>query len=196
MIETVVGILALQGDFAEHCEAIKRCGAEARLVKSAAELNLCDRLIIPGGESTTMGIIATSTGLIGPLKNFIASGAPVWGTCAGLILLANNVVHQKQDGQATLGGLNVTASRNYYGRQIQSFTTKIIASTVSPQPITVMFIRAPGITRVGPKVEVLANTTHDGHDIPVAVRQGNILGTSFHIELGSDPKFHQYFLSF
>jgi pyridoxal 5'-phosphate synthase pdxT subunit len=196
MKKKIVGILALQGDFVEHAAAIKRCGGEARLVKNAAELSQCDSLIIPGGESTTMGIIAASIGLIEPLKKFIASDAPVWGTCAGLILLANKVVNQKQDGQATLGGLHITASRNYYGRQIQSFTTKIAAPTVAPEPISVMFIRAPGITRVGAGVNVLATSTYDGHDIPVAVRQNNIVGTSFHIELGSDPKFHQYFLSF
>ncbi|HUC20484.1 MAG TPA: pyridoxal 5'-phosphate synthase glutaminase subunit PdxT [Candidatus Polarisedimenticolaceae bacterium] len=192
----IVGILALQGDFAEHASAVERSGARAKLIKTAAELATIDALIIPGGESTTMGIVAKSTGLVKPLQQFVASGLPVWGTCAGLILLANQAEGQKKDGQTLLGGLDITASRNFFGRQIQSFSASLSAPKITPQPITVMFIRAPGITRVGPQVEVLANQSYDGHDIPVAVRQGNILATSFHTELDINPKFHNYFLSF
>ncbi len=187
-----VGILALQGDFAEHAAAVERCGAAVRLVKTPGDLEAIDSLIIPGGESTAIGIVAQSTGLIKPLRAFIAAKMPVWGTCAGLIMLADRVEGQKHDGQVLLGGLNITATRNYYGRQIQSFSARLSIPKVTPDRVNVVFIRSPGITAVGPQVEILSSY----QEAPIAVRQGNILATSFHTELDENSKFHNYFLGF
>ncbi|HEX7259680.1 MAG TPA: pyridoxal 5'-phosphate synthase glutaminase subunit PdxT [Candidatus Saccharimonadia bacterium] len=195
-MKRTVGVLALQGDFVEHAASIERCGAQGILVRTAIELKQIDALIIPGGESTTMGIIAESIGMVEPLQLFIASGLPVWGTCAGLIMLADKVEGGKRNGQTTLGGLDIIAARNFFGRQIQSFSASLSVPKVATEPIDVMFIRAPGITRVGYKVEVLATVSHNDSHVAVAVRQNNILATAFHTELGDDPKFHRYFLSF
>lgn len=191
-----IGVLALQGDYFEHVQVISACGAESRLVKTPDDLKGIDGLIIPGGESTTMGILAQKEGLIKPLQSFVQSGKPVWGTCAGMILLATNVEGQMQDGQATIGGLDITVSRNFFGRQTQSFEASLSIPEVSQLPIDVFFIRAPGVSKVGPDVQVLANYTLQGKDIPVALRQGNILATAFHPELTLDRSFHKYFLSF
>ncbi len=195
-MKKLIGVLSLQGDFLEHMQAILACGADFRLVKTPMDLKGIDGLIIPGGESTTMGIIAQKEGLIKPLQSFVQSGKPVWGTCAGMILLATNVEGQMQDGQATIGGLDITVSRNFFGRQTQSFEATLSIPEVSPSPIDVFFIRAPGVTKVGPDVQVLASYSFQGKDVPVALRQGNILATAFHPELTADTSFHKYFFSF
>ncbi len=195
-MKKVIGVLALQGDYFEHAQAILACGADSRLVKTPEGLEGLDGLIIPGGESTTMCILAQKEGLIKPLQSFVRSGKTVWGTCAGMILLADHVEGQMQDGQATIGGLNITVSRNFFGRQTQSFEASLSIPEVSRLPIDVFFIRAPGVTKVGPDVQVLASYSFQGKDVPVALRQGNILATAFHPELTADTSFHRYFLSF
>ena len=195
-MKKLVGILALQGDFVEHAQAIAACGAKSKLVKTARDLAGIDALIIPGGESTTMGIIAQKNNLVKPLQRYIKSDKPVWGTCAGMILLADKVEKQKQNGQIILGGLDITVSRNFFGRQLQSFAASLSVPILSESLLDVVFIRAPGITKTGPGVEVLAEYNFGGKNIPVAVRQGNILATSFHSEITKNKDFHEYFLSF
>lgn len=187
----LVGVLALQGDFLEHSKALKSCGAQVRLVRKPVDLEGLDALILPGGESTTMGLIAVKNRLTKPLQDFIASGKPVWGTCAGLILLANEVEGQKKDGQTSIGGLDIKVKRNFYGSQKQSFETEITMPTISDQPIKAYFIRAPGILNIGPEVGVLAQF----NDMPVTIKQNNILATSFHTEISSQNHLHKYFLS-
>lgn len=195
MSSLLIGILALQGDFQEHAEALRQCGARVRLVKQAADLQNIDGLILPGGESTSMGIIAEKNGMIKPLQHFIQSGKPVWGTCAGMILLASRIEGQKQAGQSSLGGLDITVQRNFFGRQKQSFEAKLSIPAVSKVPIEALLIRAPGITEIGPTVTILASYGHNSQKVPVAVRQNNILATSFHTETTEQHYLHQYFLA-
>ena len=195
MPRPAVGILALQGDFQEHATAVSRCGYPVCLVKLPDDLEKIGWLILPGGESTAIGTIAQKNGLIGPLRKFIKSGKPVWGTCAGLILLADRIEGQKQDGQPSFGGLDVTVKRNFFGSQKQSFETRLVAPAISAGPLDASFIRAPGITQTGPAITILATYRYEGRDIPVAVRQNNLLATSFHTETTSQNLLHQYFLS-
>ena len=191
-----IGVLALQGDFAEHIQMLRQLGAEAREVRLPAELEGLDGLIIPGGESTTIGKLAKEYGLIEPLKAFGAE-KPVWGTCAGAILLSKDATRAKQ-GQPLLGLMDITIQRNAFGRQVDSFEIELgvpalAAIDQANPPFSAVFIRAPLIELVDEeKVDVIARL-EDGSI--VAAQQGRLLMTSFHPELTEDDRFHQYFLS-
>jgi 5'-phosphate synthase pdxT subunit len=179
----VVGVLALQGDFREHLRMLAEVGAPAVPVRTSSELAGVDALVIPGGESTTIGKLADRFGLIGPLRDRITSGMPVYGTCAGLIFLASGVT---EGDQHLLSVLDVVVLRNAFGRQNESFEVDLdIAGLESP--FRAVFIRAPWVVKVGDGVEVLA--TIGEH--PVMVRQGRVLATSFHPELTNDHRIHQ-----
>ncbi|UCG39822.1 MAG: pyridoxal 5'-phosphate synthase glutaminase subunit PdxT [Acidimicrobiia bacterium] len=182
-----VGILALQGDVREHRLALERLGAEVAEVRKPAELDEVDGLIIPGGESTTIGRLATLYGLIDPLRKHIRSGLPVYGTCAGMIFLASGV-----DGasQPQLEVLDATVRRNAWGRQNESFEASLDIDGLD-EPFHAVFIRAPWIEQVGDGVEVLARWA----DHPVMVREGSMLASSFHPELTGDSRVHELFLT-
>lgn len=187
-------MLALQGAFREHIQRLEALGAAAVEVRRADQLSELDGLIIPGGESTTMGLVAERWGLVNPLRRWVSQGRPVWGTCAGLILLADRATGQKRDGQTLLGGLDVSVNRNFFGSQRDSFEADLeVAGWDSPSPA--VFIRAPAVVETGPGVEILAEWTDpDGCSVQVAVRQGYILGTAFHPELSGDLRWHRLFL--
>jgi len=182
-----VGVLALQGDFREHIAALTAIGIEAIAVKTESEINSVDALILPGGESTTIAKLARIFGVFEVIQQKIAAGFPVYGSCAGLILLANKII-DGAEGQETFGGLEITARRNAFGRQVDSFEGEVDFAGIGK--LNGVFIRAPWVEEVGSKVEVLA-TSH-GH--PVAVRQGKVLATSFHPELTDDHAVHRYFV--
>jgi len=191
-----IGVLALQGDFAEHINMLRRLGVEAREVRLPAELEGLDGLIIPGGESTTIGKLAKEYGLIEPLRAFGAE-KPIWGTCAGAILLSKDATRAKQ-GQPLLGLMDITIQRNAFGRQVDSFEIEMDVPALAKldpanPPFSAVFIRAPLIESLDAKnVEVIAQLD-DG--TVVAAQQGSLLITSFHPELNQDDRFHQYFLS-
>jgi len=185
-----VGVLALQGDFREHLAVLTALGADAVAVRRPEELERVSGLIIPGGESTVMDKLSRLFGLAEPLKAAIASGLPVYGTCAGLIMLADRV-HDSIDGQQTLGGLDVTVRRNAFGNQLDSFETDLDIPALGEPAVHAVFIRAPVVESVGDGVTTLASLD-DGRI--VAVEQGNLLGTSFHPEITGDYRFHDYFL--
>ena len=188
-----IGVLALQGDFIEHEAALRSLGVEAHQVRSAAELRGLDGLIIPGGESTTFCRLLEDFNLYSPVGAFVRSGAPVWGTCAGMIVLARTAHGLTYP---TLEALDVEVDRNAYGRQVDSFEADIEVPTFGATPYHAIFIRAPVILSIGAGVEVLASCQRrEGEQAkPVAVRQGSLLATSFHPELTPDKRFHQYFL--
>ena len=173
----VIGVLALQGGFEAHARVLRESGAEPRLVRTPPDLDGLDGLIIPGGESTVISRGIAREELAEPLRDLVGSGAPVLGTCAGLILL----------GRDHLGLLDVTTSRNAFGRQIRSFEADLEVAGLDGGPVRAVFIRAPWIDEAGEGVEVLAEV--DGH--PVAARQGNIVGVAFHPELGDDRRLHE-----
>ena len=183
-----VGVLAVQGDFAEHQAALKRIGQESVQVRLPHELEHLDGLIIPGGESTTFAKLMDFYDLRGPIAQFAQRGSAVWGTCAGLIMIARELTESKP---APLGLMDIVVERNAFGRQVDSFEADLEVAGLGPDPLRAIFIRAPAICEVGPQVEVLAALS-DGR--AVAVRQGNLLATAFHPELGGDPRMHQYFL--
>ncbi len=183
-----VGVLALQGAFREHVQALERLGATAIEVRTPAELAGLDGLMLPGGESTTMGLLLESSGLREPITEIVAGGLPVFGTCAGLILLATDLEDGTED-QRTLSALDVTALRNGYGRQFASFEAAVELAG-DDMPMVGIFIRAPRITRVGEGVEVLASVG----DEPVAVGSGSIMAATFHPELAHDDRLHARFL--
>lgn len=195
-----VGVLALQGGFHEHKVMLSRLGLEVLEVRQPRDLEQpLDGLVVPGGESTTMAHMAKNLGMLAPLRDFVASGRPVMGTCAGLIFLADEVAGQKQGGQELVGGLDVTVRRNFFGSQVDSFQTALQA-TFQPEPIEAVFIRAPAVTRVGEGVQVLSKLPEDGLSLgaeaagmAVAVRQGALLGIAFHPELTGDSSWHAYF---
>ena len=190
---TRIGILALQGDFAEHEAMLRSLGVSTRQVRSAADLRGLDGLIIPGGESTTFCRLMSDFNLYGPLQAFLASGTPVWGTCAGMIVLAR---HASDLDFPTLQALDIEVLRNAYGRQVDSFEADLDVSALGGEPFHAVFIRAPVVASVGPGVHVLARTRDErsDRDVPVAVRQGALLATSFHPELTVDSRFHRYFV--
>jgi 5'-phosphate synthase pdxT subunit len=183
-----IGILAVQGDFDRHREAIEACGHEAMLVRRPDEVPDLEGLIIPGGESTTIGKLIDRAELAGPIRALAARGAPVLGTCAGMILLATEI---EGCDQATLGLMDATVRRNAFGRQVDSFETDLDIAGIAGEPIRAVFIRAPLITSVGPGVEVLAE--FEGKI--VLARQGNVMGCAFHPELTDDLRLHKLFLS-
>jgi 5'-phosphate synthase pdxT subunit len=188
-----IGVLALQGAFREHCAAVRRLGHEAVEVRNPADLEGVDGLIIPGGESTTMDKLARAFELFEPLQKRIADGMPVFGTCAGMILLADRVLDGTTD-QETLGGLDITVRRNAFGRQVDSFEGDL-AMTGVPGRVRAVFIRAPWVEQVGRSVEVLGRVeAGEAAGRIVAVRQGPLLATSFHPEVGGDVRIHRYFV--
>ncbi|MFM8366924.1 MAG: pyridoxal 5'-phosphate synthase glutaminase subunit PdxT [Candidatus Nanopelagicaceae bacterium] len=182
-----VGVLALQGDFREHIAAFSAIGVEAIAVKTAEEINSVDALVLPGGESTTIAKLARIFEVFDLIKQKIKDGLPVYGSCAGLILLSNKIL-DGIEGQETFGGLDVIARRNAFGRQVDSFEGEIDFAGVGK--LNGVFIRAPWVEEVGTEVEVLASS----HGHPVAVRQGKILATSFHPELTDNHAVHRYFV--
>lgn len=185
-----IGVLALQGDFREHLRVLADCGAEAVKVRTAEDLSGVDGLVIPGGESTTIGMLIQRNGLEAPLQAALAAGLPVLGTCAGMILLAAEVLDGRAD-QLALGAIDMTVRRNAFGRQVDSFESPVEVPSLPGPPVTAVFIRAPWVERVGPDVEVLATVGLDsGADRIVAVRQGNAVATSFHPEVTDDLRFH------
>jgi len=186
-----VGVLALQGDFREHLAVLAALGAEAVPVRRARELDQVAGLVIPGGESTVMDKLSRAFGLRDPLRERIAAGMPVYGTCAGLIMLSDRVLDALPD-QQTLGGLDVTVRRNAFGNQLDSFETDLEVPVLEGPPVHAAFIRAPVVEEVGPDAEALA-TLDDGR--VVAVQQGTLLGTSFHPEITGETRFHEHFLS-
>lgn len=190
---TSIGVLALQGDFAEHGERLEELGAEPRRVRLPEDLDGLDGLIIPGGETTTFDRLLTLYGLAGPIRRLADSGTPIWGTCAGLIALAERVVGRDEP---LIGILDVEVERNAYGRQVDSFETDIDVPALGGGAFHAVFIRAPSIVSVGAGVEVLASLPANGArgGSPVAARCGPVLGTAFHPELTGDGRFHAYFL--
>ena len=183
-----MGVLALQGAFAEHLAMLGRLGVAGRDVRLPGELEGLDALILPGGESTTIGKLAVAYGLVEPIRQMIQAGKPVWGTCAGMILLSRD---SGQD-QPVLGCMDVVVDRNAFGRQVDSFEIGLTVPVLGDEPFRSVFIRAPRIRSAGPGVEVLA-ALPDGKI--VAARQGNMLVTAFHPELTNDDRWHRYFLS-
>ncbi len=185
-----VGVLALQGAFIEHEHVLARLGVQPVEVRLPEHLEGLAGLIIPGGESTTIGLLAQKWGLLEPLREFARSGRPLWGTCAGMILLAKEVV-DGVPGQPILGLMDITVRRNAFGRQVDSFEADLAVPVLGDLPFHAVFIRAPVIERVEAGVEVLA-ALEDG--TAVAVQQGNLLATAFHPELTRDDRFHRHFL--
>ena len=182
-----VGILALQGAFVEHEKILRRLGVRPRQVRLPEDLNDLHGLIIPGGESTTIGKLAVDYGLVEPLRQF-ARSTPTWGTCAGMIFLAKDI---GMDRQPILGVMDITVNRNAFGRQLDSFEADLTVQGLAGGPFHAVFIRAPIVTQTGANVEILA-ALDDG--TIVAVQQGHLLATAFHPELTGDERLHEYFL--
>ena len=195
-----IGVLALQGDVREHVAALAAEGATAVTVRRPAELAAVDGLVLPGGESTTMEKLLRTFGLFGPLRARIADGLPVYGSCAGMILLADRV-EGAAAGQGTLGGIDMTVRRNAFGRQVDSFEQDLLAPALGAgeddPPLRAVFIRAPWADSVGEGVEVLARTRDPGGPVDgkiVAVRHGRLLATAFHPEIGGETRVHRLFV--
>jgi 5'-phosphate synthase pdxT subunit len=185
-----VGVVAIQGDFEKHIEALRRTGAEGlevREVRTAEDLAHVERVIIPGGESTTVGMLMRRFGLADALRSAAEEGMPVWGTCMGMIMMSREVVNRP--GQFTLGLLDIDVERNAFGAQVHSFEDAVPLRGLD-EPVLGVFIRAPVVSRVGEGVEAIGE--YDGR--VVAVRQGKLLGTSFHPELTEDTRLHAHFL--
>jgi 5'-phosphate synthase pdxT subunit len=192
-----IGVLALQGDFREHIQAMQRLGAEARAVRLPRDLDGLDGLIIPGGESTVMGKLMVAYELDQPLREAIAGGLPTWGTCAGLILLARETDNALA-GQPLLAAMDIRVCRNAFGAQRESFEVDLAVPALGAEPVHAVFIRAPIVESVGEGVETLARVEPGLFGAPgdiVAVRQGTLLGTAFHPEVTDDLRFHSYFLT-
>jgi len=183
----IIGVLALQGAYAEHLAALRKLEVEAREIRLPGALDELDGLIIPGGESTTIAKLMDAYGLREPLKQRVKGGMAVWGTCAGLILLANKLVEDRLE---PLALMDMEVHRNAYGRQVDSFETDVTVPALGEPPFHAIFIRAPKIRTVGEKVEVLGEIPEGA----VAARENGILVTAFHPELTNDTRFHEYFL--
>jgi 5'-phosphate synthase pdxT subunit len=186
----VVGVLAVQGDVREHCAALAEAGLSVRTVRRPEELEGLSGIVLPGGESTTMDKLTRAFGLREPLRERLADGLPAYGSCAGMILLADQLV-DAADGQQTLGGIDITVRRNAFGRQAESFEEDLDFAGLDGGPLHAVFIRAPWVDRVGPEVEVLAQVKQGGRI--VAVRQGSLLATSFHPEITGEHRVHRLF---
>ncbi|MFC1415961.1 pyridoxal 5'-phosphate synthase glutaminase subunit PdxT [Streptacidiphilus cavernicola] len=186
----VIGVLALQGDVREHALALVEADAVARPVRRPEELAEIDALVIPGGESTTMSKLALLFGLMDPLRARVAAGMPVYGSCAGMIMLADKILDGRDD-QQSVGGIDMTVRRNAFGRQNESFEQDVDFRGLDGGPVHGIFIRAPWVESVGQGVQVLADL---GDQRVVAVRQGPLLATSFHPELSGDSRVHRYFV--
>lgn len=198
-----VGVFALQGDVREHLQALTAVGADAVGVRRPTELDRCDALVLPGGESTTMAKLARTFELLEPLRDRVKTGMPTFGTCAGMILLADRI-EDGAVGQETVGGLDITVRRNAFGRQVDSFEGDLDFAGLA-EPVHAIFIRAPWVEQVGAGVEVLARVGSAGHldgrsadrravGRIVAVRQGHLMATSFHPEVGGDTRVHAQFV--
>jgi len=189
-----VGVLALQGDVREHVSSLIACGVDPISVRRIEELNSIDALVIPGGESTTIAQLAEHYELFQPIRKHIADGMPAYGSCAGMILLADRIL-DAIEGQKTFGGLDITVRRNAFGRQVDSFESDIDFNDGGSQKVHAVFIRAPWVEEIGKNVKVLATViSPDGQSHPVAVQEGNLLATSFHPELTGDHRIHRYFI--
>jgi 5'-phosphate synthase pdxT subunit len=188
-----IGVLALQGDVREHLRMLEACGEAPVAVRRSAELDAVDALVLPGGESTTVAKLAQAFDLLDPLRKSVAAGMPVFGTCAGMILLADRI-EDGIEGQQTVGGIDMTVRRNAFGRQVESFEADV---TLQPfaEPYHAVFIRAPWVENVGPDAQPLARVS-SGPAVGriVAVRQGRLLATSFHPELTGDLRVHRHFV--
>ena len=190
----VVGVLALQGDVREHLATLPELGAEAVTVRRPGELAAVDALVVPGGESTTMAKLAARFGLLGSLRDAVAGGLPVYGSCAGMIMLADRLLDAPAD-QVTVGGLDVTVRRNAFGRQVDSFESQVEIDGVAGGPVHAVFIRAPWVEQAGEGVQVLGRVVGGPADGRiVAVRQGSLVATSFHPELTGDRRVHALFV--
>lgn len=183
----------MQGDYERHLQTLARLGAEAYTARMPDDIERADGIVLPGGESTTIGKLMARYGVDEALQNAAQRGTPIYGTCAGLILLAHAIAEGtgERGGQPTLGLLDVTVARNAFGRQVDSFEAAVDVPALGPTPLQAVFIRAPYVAQAGPEVETLA--TYDGKT--VFVRQGAILGSAFHPELTDDDRAHRYFLS-
>lgn len=184
----VIGVLALQGDVREHMAALAGAGARPCAVRRPEELAAVDGLVLPGGESTTISKLAVAFGLLAPLRERVRAGLPAYGSCAGMIMLADKILDPRS-GQETIGGIDMIVRRNAFGRQNESFEASLPVAGVPGGPVTAVFIRAPWVESLGAGAEALA--TYDGH--PVAVRQGHLLATAFHPELTGDDRVHRLF---
>jgi 5'-phosphate synthase pdxT subunit len=194
-----IGVLALQGAFEEHETKLKQLGCSTKQIRKVDQLSLVDGIVLPGGESTAMALLDERRDMFSAIRDLIAQGMPVMGTCAGLVLLADRVQGQKLGGQAVIGGLNVEVSRNYFGSQVRSFETDLKANLGNDdddKPHPAVFIRAPAVISVGEGVKTLASvsTDQDDNEVVVAVQQNHILATAFHPELTNDDTWHQLFL--
>ena len=188
----VIGVLALQGDVPEHLRALESAGARPAPVRRPEELDRLDGLVIPGGESTTLWRLSVAFDVLEPLRKLIDEGLPAFGSCAGMIMLADRLA-DGVDGQLTYGGIDMTVRRNAFGRQVDSFERDIIlAGADTSEPFRAVFIRAPWVEQTGPGVSVLG--TEQGTGRIVAVRQGQLLATAFHPELTQDRRIHQQFV--
>ena len=188
-----IGVLAVQGDVREHVRALELAGADAVPVRRPSEVAAIDGLVIPGGESTTMDKLVRIFELRDPLVARLRAGLPAYGSCAGMIMLADRILDGHHE-QQTLGGLDITVRRNAFGRQVDSFEEDLRIRELGPEPVRAVFIRAPWVEEVGDDVQVLASVHVGGGEHPVAVRQGTLLATSFHPEVTGDHRFHQYFV--
>ena len=189
-----IGVLALQGDVAEHIKSLSDCGVDALAVKTKSEISSISALVIPGGESTTIAKLARSFDLFDQIKDRIKSGMPTYGSCAGMILLSD-VIEDAIDGQESFGGIDMVVRRNAFGRQVDSFETDLKFKGITEPAVRAVFIRAPWVESVGAGVEILAEIANSsGIKHPVAVRQGNLLATSFHPELTGDNRVHRFFV--
>ncbi len=194
MSAPLIGVLALQGDVREHLAVLREQGAEAVTVRRPDELAAVDGLVLPGGESTTMAKLASRFELLEPLRCAVRSGLPVYGSCAGMILLADRILDAPAD-QETIGGLDVTVRRNAFGRQVDSFESELALQGIDGGPMRAVFIRAPWIEEAGDGVEVLGRVVGGPADGRiVAARQGNLVATSFHPELTGDHRVHALFV--
>lgn len=196
-VKPLIGVLAVQGDVREHARSLESLGAATRLVRRPEELDGLDGIVLPGGESTTMDKLLRAFELRDPLRERLQGGLPAYGSCAGMILLADRVLDATSD-QETLGGLDVTVRRNAFGRQIDSFEEDLSMPAIlgeSTEPVRAVFIRAPWVESVGPDVRVLGTVaTGPAAGRIVAVQQGSLLATSFHPEVTGDHRIHEYFL--
>jgi len=187
------GVLALQGDFREHIESLKACGVDAIAAKTYSDLESIDALVIPGGESTTISKLAKSFNLFDLIKTRINSGMPTYGSCAGMIMVANTII-EPASGQESFGGIDIAVRRNAFGRQVESFESDLSIAGIAGAPVRAVFIRAPWVESWGTDVEILASVEQAGGVHPVAVRQGKVLATSFHPELTADHRIHRLFV--
>ena len=192
--DALVGVLALQGDFREHETTLRSLGVATRRVRTVEDLEGIDALVVPGGESTTMSNLALRWGLMEPMRALVHSGLPAYGSCAGMIMLADRIEGGRPD-QETIGGLDVTVLRNAFGRQVDSFEADIDIPVLGPEPLHAVFIRAPWVEDAGESVQVLGRVpAGPAAGRIVAVRQGHLLATSFHPELTGDMRVHEYFV--